>query len=84
MGYDYAWKVGGTRTTIVAPPSSRKHYSFNLGKECKINGHWAFGADGYLRKMDTRKNGYKGKWALGANQHHGKIRANGYFGDKWA
>ena len=41
--YDFLWGTTmhrDTRTTIPAPPSGRNHYCFDLGWECKINGHW--------------------------------------------
>ena len=59
------------------------------GNGCLNWDRWALekmgiGSNGHLRKMGTRKNGLKGKWALGPNKHQGKIRANRYFLDKLA
>ena len=58
--YDFVWcttmhraEIRGTRPTILAPPSGRNHYCFDLGWECKINGHWGTWALSYFGEMGT-------------------------------
>ena len=41
--YDFMWGTTmqrSIRTTILAPPSGRNHYCFDMGWECKIYGYW--------------------------------------------
>ena len=54
--YDFMWGTTmhrGTPTTILAPPSGRNHYCFDLDLECKINGRRGKWSLSYLGQMGT-------------------------------